>query len=52
MSEEGDYKQDAKHAEGVDAYAAGSPKLDPHGFTLRPQPTDDPMGTSIPVLNV
>ena len=22
-----------------------NPKLDPHGFALRPQPSDDPMGT-------
>ena len=36
-----DIKESFKHEEtSVDVV----PKLDPHGFPLRPQPSDDPLG--------
>lgn len=36
-----DFKESSKHQEtSVDVV----PKLDPHGFPLQPQPSDDPLG--------
>lgn len=41
---EKDVKDTSKHQEVTAQSPAPSPKLDPHGFPLRPQPTDDPKG--------
>ena len=37
-------KQDVLHDERHDSAQERSPKLDQHGFPLRPQPSDDPKG--------
>lgn len=37
-------KAGAKHDENGNYANEVSLKLDPHGFPLRPQPSDDPMG--------
>ena len=36
-----DFKESSKHEE---TFVDVVPKLDPHGFPLRPQPSDDPLG--------
>ena len=49
-----DFKNTTKHDEAALSDSSVAPKLDPHGFPLRPQPSDDPLGIqiqSIPALN-
>ena len=44
-----DFKESSKHEEtSVDVV----PKLDPHGFPLRPQPSDDPLGKTSGILSL
>ncbi len=40
---EADSKPDIVHEHDIDS-AAGGLKLDPHGFPLNPQPSNDPRG--------
>ena len=40
-----EFKSSTKHDEAALSESSTAPKLDPHGFPLRPQPSDDPLGT-------
>ena len=46
----GDFKPFTKHEELATEDHTPSLKLDPHGFPLRPQPSDDPLGEMSRVL--
>jgi hypothetical protein len=39
-------KGSTKHNETASSDPSAALKLDPHGFPLRPQPSDDPLGTN------
>ena len=42
---EKDSKNGVQHEEHDPTTSGREAKLDPHGYPLRPQPSDDPMGT-------